>query len=262
MSPNLLPLLGVEPIRGRSFSTDEVDQRRQSEVLISHAFWQAHFGGSTDAVGATLVLNGVSSQIVGVLPAGFRIATLAADVWMPRTLSGGRARPAGPEPETWFVVARLRPGFTFAQAQAEMTAIAVRLNDHMPAAERKRGITVVPLTLHVVGSESRQALWMLAAAVLCVFLIAAANVASLSLARSVARAREMAVRVALGASAGRIVRQLLTESMNGLLFGIEPADPTTIVLAAMVLLVVAVSAAWVPARRATAVDPITALRGE
>ena len=105
------------------------------------------------------------------------------------------------------------PTVTFEQAQAEMSAIARRLNDQLPATERNQGISVVPLSLYMVGPQSRLALWMLGGAVFCVFLIAAANVTSLSLARSVARAREMAVRAALGAGAGRIVRQLLTESV-------------------------------------------------
>ena len=207
ISPNLLPLLGVQPAQGRGFSTEEAEQR-QRLVLISHRFWQARFGGSNDAIGATIVLNGHPSQIIGVLPAGFQIATLDADVWEPQTMSnsvrGG---------DTWFVVGRLRPTVTFDHAQAEMSAIARRVNDQLPAAERNRGISVVPLSLQMVGSQSRLALWMLGGAVFCVLLIAAANVASLSLARSVARAREMAVRAALGASAGRIVRQLLTESV-------------------------------------------------
>ena len=205
ISPNLLPLLGVRPAMGRSFSTEEADQPL---VLISHRFWQARFGGSLDALGATLVLNGSPSQIIGILPADFQIARFDADVWKPhtthRTVRGG---------QMWFVIGRLRPGVTFDLAQAEMSAVARRLNDQLPATERNQGINVVPLTLYMVGPQTRLALWMLGGAVFCVFLIAAANVTSLSLARSTARAREMALRAALGANAGRIVRQLLTESV-------------------------------------------------
>ena len=207
ISPNLLPLLGVQPVRGRSFSSDETEAQKRL-VLISHRFWQARFGGSNDAIGATLVLNGLPSQIIGILPADFRIARLDADVWEPhtthRSVRGG---------QTWFVVGRLRPTVTFDQAQAEMSAVARRLNDQLPATERGKGISVVPLSLYMIGPQSRLALWMLGGAVFCVFVIAAANVTSLSLARSTARRREMAVRAALGASAGRIVRQLLTESV-------------------------------------------------
>lgn len=207
ISPNLLPLLGVRPVLGRSFSTEEAGQR-QRLVLISHRFWQARFGGSPDALGATLVLNGFPCRIIGILPAAFRIATLDADVWEPHpSRQSVRGR------EAWFVVGRLRPTVTFDQARAEMSAIARRLNDRLPAAERNRGIGVVPLSLYVVGPQSRLALWMLGGTVFCVFLIAAANVTSLSLARSVARTHEMAIRASLGASAGRIVRQLLTESV-------------------------------------------------
>jgi len=207
MSPNLLLLLGVSPVLGRSVSSEEAE-RGPRLVMISHRFWQARFGGSSQVLGTILVVNGLPSQIVGVLPADFQIASVDADVWQfhspRRSVRGG---------QTWFVIGRLRPGIALERAQAEMSALGRRLDDRLPAAQRNQGISVVPLSLYVVGPTSRLALWMLGGAVLCVFLIAAANVASLSLARSVARAREMAVRAALGASPGRIVRQLLTENL-------------------------------------------------
>jgi len=183
ISPNLLPLLGVRPVQGRSFSTEEAEER-QRLVLISHRFWQVRFGGSHDALGATLVLNGFPSRIIGILPADFRIARFEADVWEAHT-----TRRSVRSPQTWFVIGRLRPGVTFEQAQADMSAVARRLNDQLPANDRNQGINVVPLSLYVVGPQSRLALWMLGGAVFCVFLIAAANVTSLSLARSTARAR-------------------------------------------------------------------------
>ncbi|WP_110169700.1 ABC transporter permease [Luteitalea pratensis] len=205
--PNLLPLLGVQPVLGRSFSIEEAEQR-QRLVLISHRFWRARFGGSSKALGATLVLNGMPSQIIGVLPADFQVARFDADVWEPHP-----THPSTRGGQTWFVIGRLRPTATFEQAQAEMSALSRHLDDQRPATERSRGITVVPVSQYMVGRQSRLALWMLGGAVFLVFLIAAANVTSLSLARSSARAREMALRAAVGASAGRIVRQLLTGSL-------------------------------------------------
>ena len=109
---------------------------------------------------------------------------------------------------------RLRPDVTFPQAQAEMNAIARRLDEQLPSTDRNRGISVVPLSMQVTGPEARLALWMLAGAVFCVLLIAATNVASLSLARSAGREREISIRAALGASRGRIMRQLLAESLT------------------------------------------------
>ena len=207
ISPNLLPLLGVRPVLGRNFTAEDVE-RQERLVLISHGFWQTRFAGSSDALGATLVVNGLPSQIIGILPAHFQVARVAADVWEPH-MTRGSVRGG----QTWFVIGRLRPGVTFDQAQAEMSAIARRINDRLPAADRSHAITVVALSLYVVGPQLRLALWMLGAAVFCVAHIAAANVTSLSLARSTARARELAVRAALGANAGRIVRQLLTETL-------------------------------------------------
>ena len=212
VSPNLFPLLGIEPRHGRSFSAAEATERRRVAV-ISHRFWQARFGGSLDALGASVDLDGQASRVVGILPEAFRFASLDADVFEPHTLfPDWEARRLVRGRDSWFVVGRLRPDVTVEEAQTEMSAIAGRLDAQMPATERNRGVRVVPLSRHVVGARSRLALWMLAAAVACVLLIAAANVANLWLARSLGRGRDVALRAALGASPARIVRQHLTES--------------------------------------------------
>ena len=214
VSSNLFPLLGVQPRHGRSFSPGEAAERRRL-ALISHRFWQARFGGSLDALGASVELDGRASRIIGILPGGFRFASLDADVFEPHTLfPDWEARRMVRGRDSWFVIGRLRPDVTVERVQTEMSTIARRLDAQLPVGERNRGIRVVPLSRHVVGSRSRLALWMLMAAVACVLLIAAANVANLWLARSLGRGRDVALRAALGASPGRIVRQHLTESMT------------------------------------------------
>ncbi len=214
VSSNFFPLLGVEPLRGRTFSAGEAGER-QRLALISYRFWQTRFGGAPDAIGASIELDGRPSRIIGILPAGFQFARLDADVWEPDTMfPDWEARRRVRGTDSWFVLGRLRPNVTFGQAQAEMSAIERRLDAQLPASDRNLGIAVVPLSLQVTGPRARLALWMLAGAVFCVLLIAATNVASLSLARSAGREREIAIRVALGASRARIVRQLLAESMT------------------------------------------------
>ena len=214
VSPTIFSLLDIQPVRGRGFSAEEAEQR-QRPALIGYRFWQTRFGGSPDAIGASIELDGARSQIIGVLPESFQFPGLNADVWEPHTLfpdwdARRGARGAG----SWFVVGRLQPNVTVDQAQSEMSAIARVLDAELPPADRNRGISVVPLSRYLVGSRSRLGLWMLAGAVLCVLLIAAANVTGLTLARSVGRAREIAVRAALGAGPLRIMRQLLAESVT------------------------------------------------
>ena len=214
VSPNLFPLLGVQPRHGRSFSAEEAAEQRRL-ALISHRFWQARFGGSLDALGSSVELDGHASRIIGILPGGFRFASLAADVFEPHTLfPDWEARRRVRGRDSWFVVGRLRPDVTVEAAQTEMSTIGRRLDAQLPVGERNRGVRVVPLGRYVVGARSRLALWMLMAAVACVLLIAAANIANLWLARSLGRGRDVALRAALGASPGRIVRQHLTESLT------------------------------------------------
>jgi putative ABC transport system permease protein len=210
-SPNLLSLLGVQPLLGRSFSAEEANAR-QRLVMISHRLWQTRFGGSRDAIGESIEIDGVPSRVIGILPSGFPFST---DVWEPHTLfPDWEARRSVRGADSWFVVGRLRPNVTIEQAQTEMSAIARRLDEQMPTSDRNRGISVVPLSLQMTGPRSRLALWMLMGAVFCVLLIAATNVASLSLARNISRAREIALRSALGASRARIIGQLLAESLT------------------------------------------------
>jgi putative ABC transport system permease protein len=203
--------LGVQPALGRAYTADEDLAGNDAVIVLSHEFWQTRLGGRLDVLELSLTTDGRRRQVIGVMPPGFTVLGQKAPYLVPygwrmeqvRSMPG-RGMSCG--------IARLREGVSLEQASSELRTLAAQLEKEAPERNARRSMTLIPVHEQMVG-DLRPALFALAGAVLLVLLVACVNVANLLLARGAARQRELGVRAALGARRGRLVRQMLTESL-------------------------------------------------
>jgi predicted permease len=217
ISAGLFSIFGVNLVGGREFRSEEDQLGGAPAIIISYGLWQRRYGGRPMAVGEPLIFGGKSYTVVGIAPAGFQLDG-EADVFTPLG-QNTETRMHYREAAFLHVLARVLPSVTLTQARAELTIISNQIAEQYPKTNAGRMFQAVPLRQELVGNV-RSTLWLLLGAVGLVLLIGCVNVASLLLARAVSRERELAMRVALGAGRGRLVRQCLTESaLLGLLGG-------------------------------------------
>jgi putative ABC transport system permease protein len=216
ISPNLLPILGVSPALGRGFAEDEDESGRDTVILLSDSLWRRRFGADPSIVGKSIMLNGTPFTVVGVMGPEFQYPAREFQAWTTLTVSPGELS-RKVRGNNNLAVARLKPGVTLEQAQSEMSSIAARIAKADPQNVLPE-VIVAPMHADLVTDVS-SALYVMLAAVLCLLLVAGLNLATLLSARAASRNREHAVRLALGASRGRVALQSMAEVMPLLVIG-------------------------------------------